>query len=153
MGGSTTPQPVARAPITAFAREDSIKIRPPRGFPVVACSGTRNVFEGFDFLVEWEFEDDPESFLEVVGPGEVGVGSHDPVELDHLLAGQGVGVAQQRVAAALDAGGVGGVGPGGRVAAGPAAGAPGVVGPGLLSSPTCPRTARAGSPMQSGGHA
>ena len=89
--------------------------------------------EGFGCLVEWELEDDPESFLEVVGPGEVGVGSHDPVELDHLLAGQGVGVAQQRVSAALDAGGVGGVGPGGCVAAWPAAGAPGIVGLGLLA--------------------
>ena len=68
--------------------------------------------EGFDRLVEGELEDHPESFLDVVGPVEVRVGSHDPVELDDLLAGQGVGVAQQRVSAALDAGRIGAVGPG-----------------------------------------
>jgi hypothetical protein len=70
-----------------------------------------------------EFDDHPESFLEVVGPGYTRMGSHDPVELYHQLAGQGVGVAQQRVSAAHDAGGIGGIGAGGCVLAWRAAGA------------------------------
>ncbi len=36
MASITTPQPVARQPRTAFARENAIEIRPARGFPVAA---------------------------------------------------------------------------------------------------------------------
>ena len=63
-------------------------LEPDEGVDAAAPGLGDPLVEGFDCLVEGELEDHPESFLEVVGPGEVGVGSHDPVELDHLLAGR-----------------------------------------------------------------
>src|SRR5450830_384046 len=93
-----------------------------------AASGPADPFvEGLDRFVDREFEDDAESFLEVVGPAEGGVGLDNPGELHLLLLGQVLRVLPERVAGVLHAGGAGVVRAGRGVFGGPPPAAPGFV--------------------------